>query len=61
VFKNLPLSETKYFQFRAEAFNLWNKPQFGVPNSTIDTPSFGQISNLATNPRQLQFALKFIF
>jgi hypothetical protein len=61
VFKNLPISETKFFQFRAEAFNLWNKPQFGVPNSTVGTPSFGQISSLATNPRQVQFALKFIF
>jgi hypothetical protein len=50
-----------FFQFRAEAFNLWNKPQFGVPNSTVGTPAFGQISSLATNPRQLQFALKFIF
>ena len=61
LFKNLPITETMFFQFRAEAFNLWNKPQFGVPNSTVGTPAFGQISSLATNPRQLQFALKFIF
>ena len=61
LFKNLPISEKMFFQFRAEAFNLWNKPQFGVPNSTVGTPAFGQISSLASNPRQLQFALKFIF
>jgi hypothetical protein len=61
LFKSFSITETKVVQFRAEAFNIWNTPQFGRPNSTIDTPTFGQISSLASPPRQVQFALKFYF
>jgi hypothetical protein len=61
LFKMFPITETKVFQFRAEAFNIWNKPQFGPPSTTINTPNFGQISSLASPPRQLQLALKFYF
>ncbi|MGI8959209.1 MAG: carboxypeptidase regulatory-like domain-containing protein [Bryobacteraceae bacterium] len=61
LFKMFPITETKVIQFRAEAFNIWNTPQFGSPNSIINTPSFGQISSLSSPPRQIQFALKFYF
>ncbi|HUY13411.1 MAG TPA: TonB-dependent receptor [Terriglobia bacterium] len=61
LFRNIQISETKYFQFRAEFFNTFNTPQFGSPNTTINQPSFGQISSLLLPPRQIQFALKFYF
>ncbi len=61
LFRQFPITESKSFQFRVEAFNLWNKPQFGPPSSTITSPSFGHISSLASPPRQIQFALKFYF
>jgi hypothetical protein len=61
LFKVFPITETMNIQFRAEAFNIWNTPQFGSPSNTINTTTFGQISSLAIPPRQLQLALKFYF
>jgi Carboxypeptidase regulatory-like domain len=61
LFKDIPITESKHFEFRAEAFNIWNKPQFGRPDTNIGDSSFGQISSTVLNPRQIQFALKFYF
>jgi hypothetical protein len=73
LFKNLPLTETKFLQFRVEAFNAINKPQFGTPSnlswntSNPGTPGapvsgFGAItSTVPFTFRQIQFALKFYF
>ncbi|MCL5744015.1 MAG: hypothetical protein M1541_08825, partial [Acidobacteria bacterium] len=58
--KEFRITERVRSQFRAEAFNLTNTPQFGVPNAEVGNASFGQI-NGASNPRNLQFALKLIF
>jgi hypothetical protein len=49
------------FQFRAEAFNLLNTPQFGYPGMTQGTPQFGVVSSQANNPRLIQFGTKLIF
>ena len=59
--KNFRLwSEVTYVQFRAEAFNLLNKTNFGPPGTTFGASSFGVISS--TFPaRQLQLALKLYF
>lgn len=59
--KNFPLgSERRYVQFRAEAFNLFNRTNFSTPNTTFNTTSYGQITS--TFPaRQIQFALKLYF
>ena len=61
IHKNFNLwSETRYLQFRAEAFNLLNKTNFAPPNTTFNTTSFGSITS--TFPaRQVQFALKLVF
>jgi len=51
-------------QFRAEFFNLFNKPQFGPPATTCcqpDQPSFGVVSSQVNEPRLIQFALRFLF
>jgi hypothetical protein len=50
-------------QFRAEFFNIFNRPQFGYPNTTFGTPTFGEVTSTMpfTNPRLIQFALKFLF
>ncbi len=47
-------------QFRAEAFNLLNKTNFGAANGDRSSNAFGTIRS--TFPaRQLQFAMKFVF
>lgn len=58
--KDIPLREAIRLQFRAEAFNLLNRPNFNIPNRIAFTPNFGTISS-AQDSRQLQFALKLMF
>jgi hypothetical protein len=45
-------------QFRADAFNLFNTPQFGFPNANIGNPSAGRITSTIGDNRSMQFALK---
>lgn len=45
---------------RGEAYNAFNRANFGNPNTTIGTPQAGVISS-ALDPRVLQVALKFAF
>jgi hypothetical protein len=62
VHKKIPLSEAKYFQFRAEIFNIWNHTNFSNPDGHFSdgVSAFGKITS-AGDPRLLQFALKFFF
>jgi hypothetical protein len=57
----LPLNEVSRLEFRAEAFNLFNTPQFGQPGATLGNANFGIITDTARPNRQLQFGLKFLF
>jgi Carboxypeptidase regulatory-like domain len=62
VFKNFKFTESRDLQFRAEAFNLFNTPEFGLPyNAVTDTGLAGSISSTAHSSRQLQLALKLSF
>lgn len=58
--KDISLKEPVRMQFRAEAYNLLNHPNFNIPNRIAFTPNFGRISS-AQDSRQLQFALKLLF
>jgi Carboxypeptidase regulatory-like domain/TonB dependent receptor len=60
AFKNIPVSESKQFQFRAELFNLFNHTNLRLPVSDISSPNFGQIQQ-DVSPRVIQLALKFLF
>lgn len=66
VLRRFNTTAESYFEFRAEAFNLTNTPNFGQPgNLTFTTPNtFAQISATRDNPndpRELQFSLKYYF
>jgi hypothetical protein len=63
LFKNIKTTENTSLQFRAEFFNLTNTPNFSTPSSTnfSDTKNFGKITSTVSNPREVQFALKFFF
>lgn len=59
--RSFRISERSGVQFRAEAFNLFNTPQFGLPGATIGTASVGVITTVVNPERQLQFAARFSF
>jgi hypothetical protein len=59
--RNIPITESQRFRFRAEFFNLTNTANFNNPSSNISTGSFGVISTTSNNPRIIQFALKYQF
>ncbi|MBI2690202.1 MAG: TonB-dependent receptor [Acidobacteria bacterium] len=61
LFKNIPLRESVSLQFRAEAFNAFNRVEFGLPNTAIGSPAAGTISAQVNQPRDFQFALKLLF
>jgi len=58
----LPWREGMRLDFRAEFFNIFNHPQFFVPNSDVDSPAtFGIVNSTVNNGRLIQFALKLSF
>jgi hypothetical protein len=61
VFKRTTILERLAMEFRVEFFNIFNHPQFGPPNGTETSSTFGQVTNTVNNPRLIQFGVKFIF
>jgi hypothetical protein len=62
LFKEFNVTEGSKFQFRFEAFNVPNLTDFSGPSNTnIDSSSYGSITSISNTPRQLQFALKYVF
>ena len=59
--KDFPIHESLSLQFRLEAFNVLNKVQFGFPNTTVGSSTFGYITSQANLPRNVQAALKLYF
>jgi len=55
------LREGSFLEFRAEAFNALNHPQFAAPNLTVGASNFGTVTSQANSPRQVQLALKLYF
>ena len=62
VFRLFPVGEGRQFEFRAEAFNVFNHANFGQPSNDFNAGSaFGTINSTANSARQLQLAGKFTF
>src|SRR5262249_25425370 len=62
--KSFAFTETVRLDFRAEAFNVFNRVRFGTGNLTIQNSQFGVLTSsgdLLNTPRQLQLALKLYF
>jgi hypothetical protein len=59
--KNTSIREGKQVQFRAEAINALNQPQFTAPNTTVTSTAIGTVSGEFAWPRVIQFGLKLLF
>jgi hypothetical protein len=74
--KDFHITESKYFTLRWELYNALNHQNLGIPNTqwclgpNADGSTdlvhqfgcqFGKITNVQTDPRAMQFGLKFIF
>jgi Carboxypeptidase regulatory-like domain len=63
LFKNFALGDVANLQFRAEAFNTLNNPQFSQPGNLnyLNPSTFASITSSRNMPRRLQLALKLSF
>jgi len=59
--RHFRVTERLGLSFRAEAFNVLNTPQFGLPNATIGAANAGFIESVINPERQLQLALRLTF
>jgi hypothetical protein len=64
VARGFPIRESIRLEFRAEAFNLFNRVRFGTGSLSLQNQNFGKLTSSAdqlNTPRQLQLALKLYF
>ena len=61
LFKHFGLPGRVRLQTRIEAFNVLNRVQFGSPNTSVTSTSFGVVTSQANTPRQLQFGVKVLW
>jgi hypothetical protein len=62
--KTIPMKEKTRLEFRAEAFNIFNRVRFGTGNTQLQSQTFGVLTGAGSQintPRQLQLALKFYY
>jgi len=59
--KTFTIHENVKIQFRAESFNLCNRPQFDTPNLSPTSSTFGYITATTNSPRAIQLALRLTF
>lgn len=62
--KAIPITERVSLQFRADAFNVFNKVNLGLPNSVVDAPTqAGAITTIASGAiqRQFEFSVRLQF
>jgi hypothetical protein len=61
IAKVFPIREKVRLQFRAEAFNTFNRNQFAAPVTNLSLTTFGTISTSTSTPRNMQLALRLDF
>ena len=59
--KSFVIHENLKLQFRAESYNLCNRPLFESPNMTVTASTFGYITSTTNSPRAIQIALRLTF
>jgi hypothetical protein len=61
IHKRFKITEGTSIQLQANAFNLFNHPNFGLPVSNLNSSQVGRSIATAGTPRVMQLALRFDF
>jgi len=64
IAKTIPIKEQVHLDFRAEAFNAFNRVRFGTGSLQLQSQQLGQLTgagDLLNSPRSMQLALKLYF
>jgi hypothetical protein len=59
--KLVSVAATQQLELRMEVFNLLNHFNWGNPNATFSSGTFGRITTMAGEPRIMQFGIKYDF
>ncbi|HEY1895851.1 MAG TPA: carboxypeptidase regulatory-like domain-containing protein [Terracidiphilus sp.] len=61
VVREFAILEKARFEARAEFFNALNHTNYGTPNRFVNTASFGSITEVSTNGREIQLSARLSF
>ena len=61
MMKTFRITEGQGLEFRWEAFNALNTPQFANPGGVLGSTNFGRVTSTRINNREMQVALKYVF
>jgi hypothetical protein len=53
--------ENRRLEFKASAFNIGNRVQFGGINTSVESPDFGRITSQVNRAREIQLSLRLAF
>ena len=60
ITKMFPLKESRVLEFRAQATNVFNTPQYTTIDTTVNSPTFGRVTGVGSM-RQVTFTSRFRF
>ena len=63
IMKKTRITETTYFEIRAELFNVFNRGRFALPIVNLDDPNYGIMGRFGDifQPRRIQVGGRFVF
>ena len=61
MFKDFRITEGQAIGFRADFFNVFNIASYGNPDNKVTDANFGQITNVRSPQRQIQFSALYRF
>jgi len=61
ISKIFHITERQELQFRADAFNTFNHPNFAAPDAIVGDSAEGQVTSTSVDNRRLQFSLRYSF
>jgi len=59
--KDINLGEKRLLQVRGEFFNLFNRPNFDLPNGSRGAAAAGMISSTVNDGRVIQVGLRLVY